>query len=393
MSDFFLFILILFAIAALLRIDFFFSVLYLFFGLYVLARAWTGRALQAIGHRRRFEDRAFLGERVTVELEITNQGLLPLPWLRIHECLPIELTTPNFFRRVLTLLPRERTSFSYQLHCRRRGYYPLGPLFLNTGDLFGLEERGAKGAKVDHLIVYPKIVPLERLGLPSRSPFVSLPSGPRLFEDPARVRGVRDYHAGDSPRHINWKTSASQGQLLVKQYEPAIAQEVAIFLNLNAAEYGRRRREAATELAIVVAASLANHLIGQCQAVGLCTNGRDPLSREGQPVTLPPRKERAHLMGMLDILARIEAAETTPFVELLRREGRRLPWATTLVVITGREDETLFDALFQLRRAGFSAALILVDVRGRPSLTQRRVEELGIPVHRVRSEEDMDLWR
>ena len=41
-----------------------------------------------------------------------------------------------------------------------------------------------------YLTVYPKIVPLQRLGLPTRSPLAVLPSRSPLFEDTSRVMGV-----------------------------------------------------------------------------------------------------------------------------------------------------------------------------------------------------------
>ena len=87
------------------------------------------------------------------------------------------------------------------------------------------------------------------------------------------MRGKRDYVASDSLRRMNWKASASTGRLQIKQFEPSIALQTEIFLNLNASEYVTKHRIDATELAIVVAASLANWAVIQKQAVGLTTNG------------------------------------------------------------------------------------------------------------------------
>ncbi|NIN74493.1 MAG: DUF58 domain-containing protein, partial [Xanthomonadales bacterium] len=96
---------------------------------------------------------------------------------------------------------------------------------MQTGDLLGIERRSVARAEPSYLTVYPRVVPLQKLGLPTRSPLVALPAGAHLFEDPARVMGVRDYQPGDSPRRIHWTATASAGRLLVKQYQPAIARE------------------------------------------------------------------------------------------------------------------------------------------------------------------------
>jgi uncharacterized protein (DUF58 family) len=215
-----------------------------------------------------------------------------------------------------------------------------------------------------------------------------------LFEDPARVMGVRDYQAGDSPRRIHWTATASAGQLLVKQYQPAIARETLICLNMNKEDFEWGHRFTATELAVIVAASIATHIVVQeGLPAGLATEAWDPMLNDQVRFSLHPRSERSHLMGVLEVLARAQVASETRFAELLRHESVNLSWGATLVIITGHEGEALFDTLVYLRRAGFAVALILVQ-SGRPSETmQKRADLLGIPVHRVWDVEDLEAWR
>ncbi|MGA9348606.1 MAG: DUF58 domain-containing protein [Anaerolineae bacterium] len=394
MKNFVPFLLILFVIAAFLRVDFFFTIVYLLFAVYLLSRLWTRCTVHHLRVQRRFTDHAFCGERVTVDTVVHNASWLPIPWLEVHESLPIELTVPPFYRKVVSLGPRERRHFHYMLHCRRRGYYPVGPLKMQTGDLLGIVRQSQAQVEPEHVIVYPRVVPLQQLGLPTRSPLVSLPAHSPLFEDPARVRGVRDYQQGDSLRRIHWTATASTGRLLVKQYQPAIARETLICLDLDEAGYERRQRYTATELAIVTAASIANHIIVRERLpAGLATAAWDPLLDDQARFFLPPRPERAHLMSLLEVLARVQITSATPFADLLRQEGVNLSWGATLAVITGRESEELFDTLVYLRRAGFAVALILVQ-SARPSAElQKRADLLGVPIHRVWSERDLETWQ
>ena len=102
----------------------------------------------------------------------------------------------------------------------------------------------------------------------------------RLFEDPARPMGIRDFRSGDTIRQINWKASAHTRQLMVKTFEPAISLETAVLLNLHAPDYTFGNLQDTTEWAIEVAASLAAHLVNQRQSVGLITNGIDPLASQ-----------------------------------------------------------------------------------------------------------------
>jgi uncharacterized protein (DUF58 family) len=265
---------------------------------------------------------------------------------------------------------------------------------MQTGDLLGIERRAVAQAAPSHLIVYPRVVSLQKLGLPTHSPLVALPSQSHLFEDPARVMGVRDYLPGDSPRRIHWTATASVGRLLVKQYQPAIARETLICLDLDQEDYERGQRYTSTELAIVVAASIANHiLMREGLPVGLATDAQDPMLDDQVHFFLPPRSERAHLMSLLEVLARVRVTVGAPFVELMRRASVSLSWGATLTVITGRESEALFETLVYLRRAGFAVALILVQP-GRPSDEfRKRSDLLNVPIHCVWREQDLEMWR
>jgi len=388
----FLFVLALFAI--ILRDDTVITLFYLLAGVYFVGRWWRDRSLKGVRFKRHFTDRAFLGERVTVRLEVQNTHWLPVVWLRLHDSLPVELAAHRFFQEVVTLGPLERREFTYSLEGYKRGYYRIGPLLTYTGDLLGLSEEQDRSGPPDYLTVYPHIVPLTSLSLPSHSPLGTLRHNQPIFEDPTRVTGKRDYISGDSLRRVDWKATAVAGRLQVKQYEPSIALETMIVLNLNAAEYDVRSRYDASELAIVIAASIANWVAGKKQAVGMVVNGADPLAGDRRPGTLPARKGRQHLMRLLDVLARIKLAEgCTSLPQVLRRELVQLPWGTTLVIVTGTADEALFDALFQARRGGLDAVLILTSPVARFLDTKRRVERMGIRVYHLTRELDLDIWR
>jgi uncharacterized protein (DUF58 family) len=392
-DTFFLLLILLTSFAIFLREDTLLTLVYFLVGVYALSRWWSRRALKAVEYSRSFQRRAFLYEKVPVQLAVVNRHWLPVPWLQLTEVLPLELIAPNTYRSVTTLGPYDRQQFTYTLNADRRGYYPIGPLHLRSGDLIGLnEELDTEGAS-DHLIVYPKIIPVAKVRLPSRSPIGALRHTQPIFEDPSRVRGKRDYTTGDSLRRVDWKATASTGRLQVKQFEPSIALETMLFLNLNADEYAPRTRLDATELAIVIAASLANWIVGKRQSVGLTVNGVDPIGMEGKTQALPPRKGRAHLTRILDVLARVRSAPLSPFASLFQYEAARLPWGTTVILILGAIDEALFDDLFRARRAGLNIVLILCGTVPNLAEMQHRAEHFGIPVQHFMRERDLDVWR
>lgn len=386
-------------VAAFLRDDFAFTLVYLLIGVFLLGSWWSRRAITGVTYKRTFYNHAFLGEQIKVELEINNTRWLPVPWLRIREGLPVQLSGPDSFNRVLTLTPRAREDFEYSLEARKRGYYPIGPLFISTGDLTGLGGGELKNeGETEHLTVYPKIVPLTQLKFPSRSPLGTLRHLQPIFEDPTRVMGKRDYVAGDSLRRVDWKSTATTGRMQVKIFEPSIALETVVFLDLDAPNYHYRSRIDATELAIVISASVSSWIVEKGQTIGLFTNGEDPLAIEGQAQFLPARRGKGHLMRVLETLARIQTIDSAALgrsenlAKQIQNQRVHLPWGTTLIVITGSVDDVLLDELHQARRAGQNAVIIISGRAVGVKEIQSRASYFGIPVIPISTEDELERW-
>lgn len=389
MRHFLPFLLLLLGIAFLMRVDLYFSIVWFLVGLYGLSWLWMHRAVRRLRVRRTLADHAFTGDEVKVALRIENAGRLPIPWLEIEEAIPLELTGTPFPPQVITLGGRSVRDFNYTLKCRRRGYYPLGPLEGKTGDVLGIKERVVNLQERRYVTVYPRVVPLGRLGLPTRSARVTLPARTPLFEDSTRIVGVRDYRPGDSPRRIHWTSTARTGRLVVKQYQPSIARETLICLDLDVNDYPIRRHEA-TESAIVVAASLASHMIVQERLpVGLATEARDPAADERRRIALSPRSERSQLTSVLEVLARVQAGGGGRFADLLRQESVNLAWGSTMVVVTGQLDDDLAETLVYLNRSGHAIAVILVQPTRRRGEAPEQVQLVGVPVHRVWTDREL----
>ncbi len=280
---------------------------YLFAGTYLIGRWWPRHSLSNIQITRSFVDHVFLGETVPVGIQVTNRSLLPAIWLNIRDLHPIDLAETKAFRQVVSLPSRQNLSLGYELKAVRRGYYPIGPLNMESGDLLGWTDTTANEIPPDYLTVYPRVIPLRRLDLPSHSPLGTLRYRQPIFEDPTRPVGKREYQRGDALRRVDWKSSASSGHLQVKIFEPSIDLQVSLLLNLNTQDYHSKARFDGPELAIVAAASLASWVVKNRQSVGLHTNGIDPFNTASSGQSLPSRKGQAHLMRLLESLARVKS--------------------------------------------------------------------------------------
>lgn len=362
---------------------------YLLAGMVLFGRLWATRSARNLRIRRRFETHAYLGETVTVGLQVENAGWLPVVWLHLQESLPVELTVPHTFQRAFSLGSRETWQGEYELQAGKRGYYRVGPAQMETGDLFGLVAPLLTWKETDHLTVFPNIVPMPRFSLPSASPMGTLKSLHPVYEDPTRATGKRDYQPGNSMRRIDWKATAGSGRLQVKLFEPSQSLETVVILGLHPEEYHPRDREDAVELAVVAAASIANWVTRHRQSAGLATNGFDPLEPDARMHTVGPRKGRAHLLRILELLARIRSAPGTAPEEMLRDQTAKLPWGTTIALITGIPTDPLLTALAQIRRRGHRPALFITSPRQRYATFRRRAQQFGIPMFEIRSESDL----
>lgn len=380
MNNIFWALLILFALAALVRMDWAYYLVYVVGGVWVFSHWWIRRSLAHLRIARRIPQYAFTNEQVTVQIEIDNLAWLPLPWLQLQEAVPLDLKDQDDYRTVVSIGGRSHIVHEYRLYCRRRGYYTVGPLNLRTSDLFGFVEARWEENGSSELIVYPMIVPLERLGLPSRMPFGALAARRQLDEDPARMGGVRQYASGDSLRRIHWKATAHEDKLLVKKLQPSQELPLFLVLDLDRNAYPQRAVIGASEWAISVTASVAGHMSEQRQAVGVSSNGLDPLSDE-LVATIAPRTGRDHLMSIWRLLARVQLNPDAPsLASWLPAHTADLPWGATLVVVTPHLSEEALWVLHNAYRRGSNVIALICASQLDFRTIQARGRRLGVQV-------------
>jgi uncharacterized protein (DUF58 family) len=379
--------------AAVTQETFVLVLIYLLVGAYLFSRWWAERVLIRLIPTRIFQSKAFPEEIIQVEISIQNPTILPALWLRVQDLFPVEIADLRFFHQVIHLGPRSNATLSYQLKPHKRGYYPVGPLLVESGDLLGMSANIIRNTDASFLTVYPRVIPIPNPKIPSRSPLGTLRHTQPVFEDPTRPLGKRDYQPGDSLRRIDWKATASVGRMQTKIFEPSIALDTAFFLNLNTNEYPEKTRYDATELAIVATASLANWVISKRQSASLVTNGQDPLSVSGVSSPISSGKGRPHLMRMLELMARIKAYECSSIAQTLNATRHELAWGTTIILVTGSTTTELFDELVHARHSGLTPVLVLCGRQADAKNARAQARLVHIPVMTLSTEEDLKAWQ
>ena len=336
-----------------------------------LVRLWTKYLFTGVTYAQSLtRTRAFSGDEVTLEIQVTNEKILPLPWFRVEIEVPETVQwarastslSPNRPRRLLmsahSIGPYHRVTRRYAFTVGKRGFFPFGPTKLEAGDFFGFLRKRRQQDDFCYLTVYPKVLPLEALGIASKDLFGDIRAKRHLFEDPVRVASIREYAPGDPLNRIHWKSSARLGTLQTKVFEHTTTVDTGIFLDSRTVprpHWGHI--DDLLELGVVTTASIANYATEHDIRVGLYVNQSHRLS--DRVIQLPPSSHPDQLMHILDALAHVHAQELFPIERLIQIHARKLPWNDTLVVIAAVPHSSLIDLLRQHQRSGRKVALII----------------------------------
>lgn len=390
MNGIFFALLALFLFGALLRMDWVYYLAYVVAGVWIFSNWSVRRSLRHVQVTCVMLDKAFVGTQIDVRVVLENRSRVPLPWLVLEERVPLDLKDIAEYRVALSVAGNSTTIHSYTFAAKRRGYFSVGPLQLRSGDLFGFAEAAWEEMQPRYITVYPLILPLQRLGLPSRIPMGGRNTVQRLYEDPARLSGVRSYASGDSQRRIHWKATAHANTLLVKRFQPAIGLNCMVIVDFNREAYGTRNVVSNSEWAISVAASVAASVAGSRQPVGLLASGIDAAAGT-PPLALTPRTGQGQLTAILSTLARLNLQENAPPVaNWLVPRLAELEWGTTVVMITPHVSEKLLLTLHQAVRRGSSIVLLLCGEQADAKMMMARADRLAIEMHHTLWERDLE---
>lgn len=355
----------------------------------LLAKSWARLSLVRVSCQRTVrETRLFPGDQTELRLEMANRKILPLLWVEIEDAIPPHLSAetlpPSDHRpncgsllRSSSLLWYRRTKWTLSLKAGKRGFYSLGPLSLTSGDPFGFYRRRADFLQPEFILVYPEIFPIPPFLTPSRFPLGDIRSEKRIFPDPARPVGLRDYQPFDSLRHIHWKASGRSQRLQVKIFEPTVTLQASLFLGVDSYQDDGGCREEDWEWGISLTASLAHHFVSRGIPTGLFANGR--LIDSGQPIQILPGGSREQILLILEALAKLTSRADESLESFLQKERSSLAQGNTLVFVVHRISDPMIWQLHELKEAGYKLTVFLSGEQETSGLDQTVIKKWAKP--------------
>ena len=352
--------------------------------------AWNRLSLEEVYYERTLDmRRVFVGEEVSMTVALINKKPLPLAWINVDDEIAEGLRVvggdvkTNLFPRGRSLRHStsmawyERVTWRYRVRCPQRGLYRMGPARIESGDPFGFLNTGKQAVKQDEVLVYPRILPLEELGIPSVRPLGEVKGGLKIFHDPSRPSGLREYQTGDPLKIVDWKATARVQRLQVRTFEPSSSTTVILVVAVDTTTpHWAVYSPVELERVVTVMASVAGYASERQYSIGLFSN--DMPIRAHRPLSVPPGRGPEQLGAVLSALALIRAYALVPMSTQLAEHARRFPIGATLVVGTAYLPPVFVTALQDLRRYGYRVVVLYVGQEPCPDLGQ------GVLVYQLR---------
>ena len=324
------------------------------------------------------------GDDVHVWLEVESESRVPAPSLVLVERIG------KLGERRTPLHPdanKSRLWGGYTLRALPRGRYTFGAAEVVIEDPFGLQRVTVPVGEPGVLVVYPRLVDLERLfsetGARSHEGRRMLLRRPSGFD----FHGVREYEEGESLRGVHWRSTARRGQLMVKELEDAPRDETAVVLDSDAAAVAGAPPNSSFDVQVRAAGSvLRAHARRGRRAVLVVASAL----RESQRVASSDGDWRR----ALDLLAGLEPSAGGSVAPLLGEDASAAGRSLDVTVVTGRLDPRLVERLVHLALSRRRVSLVYVDPasfggRPRPEPGLLRLQAAGIPVAVVRRGDDL----
>jgi uncharacterized protein (DUF58 family) len=215
----------------------------------------------------------------------------------------------------------------YQILCRPRGVYPVGPVTATVTDPLRLAKASTVVPTLDRLIVYPEVEDL--VGFPmtrGRDPAMHA-SRPEFSQRGGEdFYTLRDYVFGDDLRRVHWPSSAKRDDLMIRQLETPWQSRALVMLDLRWKAY---ESEACFEKAVRGAASIVRHLARE---------GFDADLWAGGPASTSIKQYGA-VMEKLALVEREGRLDIRAVAARLKSVGR----GGALVLVTGIPDSDLLE--------------------------------------------------
>jgi len=249
----------------------------------------------------------------------------------------------------LRLARGERRELELRLRARRWGAQPLGPLYLQARDPFGLLVSEGAVLQTPTVRVYPTEAALRRILKPRDTQVFAGSDVARRKGEGIEFADVRPWSPGDTLKRVNWRASARRGDLWVNESHPERNTDVILFVDTFAE--ARRGSDGTLDLAVRATAAIADAYVTRRDRVGLVSFG-------GILRWLQPGMGTVQLYKIVDALLDTTIILSYYWTEIDVLPRRTLPPNALVIALSPLLDRRSVGALLDLRARGFDLAVV-----------------------------------
>jgi uncharacterized protein (DUF58 family) len=237
----------------------------------------------------------------------------------------------------------------YEVLCRPRGVYRVGPSLVSVADPLGFSEATTTAGTIDRLVVYPKVEELQ--GVPTgrgQDQTINTSRASLWHTGGEDFFTLREYQQGDDLRKVHWPSSARRDELMIKQLEMPWQSRASVVLDPRVEPH---RTAQSFEQAVKGAASVLRHLYrsGYTPTIWAGT-GNGTIVGNGEAYRVA--------MEELATVGPKTGADLRGLVSRLRRSGMA---GGVLVMVTGDADEADVAAVKLLGQDFYKTVVLSVD--------------------------------
>ncbi len=314
------------------------------------------------------------GEKpIKMAVMIENCGA-SIPCLQIEEpALPSLPLVDGCLKHRFFVAPGEKIRFHYSFQASR-GYYSWQNVKLKASDPFGLFEKSCELKAEARALVYPKLEKVQRFNYHAKptvrtsGPYLSRAAGSGID-----FWGVREYHAGDALRLIDWrKTARNPGYLYSKEFEREEMADIGLLLDARVITNDHSGSANLFEHSIQAAATLAKYFLSSGNRLSM-------LVLSDRLVRVFPGYGKRQLTRILDQLAGCTLGKSITLESLKYLPVKLFPSRSVIVLISPLCSGD-FPVIARLQAEGYQLLVISPDPAMKNSMDQSKnsVEVLAV---------------
>lgn len=296
------------------------------------------------------------GDDLVLRIRLMHRSLLPGLQVTVRRAAS-GLDAAGDLVDFASLRPRSERAACIDLGPARRGVHRLPAMEAEAEDALGLVRARRLLGEPKELTVYPRVRQLQTCALAADGEALRLRGRPtRVAPGGSEFCGIRQHCPGEPLSHVDWKSTAKTGALMLREMNDPGGGEITVLLDGTSSCVGGSPPYANYELAVQAAGSTADFALRAGRTVDLVLHG----SRPHRVRLMPGPQGRRRLLETLAAAepdAQTSLGRILPWLRLGRGSGR--PQSLWVIALCMPSESA--QALLSLRAAGTRVCVVSVE--------------------------------